>query len=137
QGDHHPHEGGHAGDAPHALHGHRFRHLGDCRDEVRTNDMGMLTKIRPSAGGTTSEAETTEVPQENLETIEQAAPVKTPAKRTPPWEKLLKKRREAKEENTLDGTFDAYPHLKSIKPRERYTFRSDYFDVDGSVACIL
>ncbi|MEV7960285.1 hypothetical protein [Streptomyces sp. NPDC088141] len=37
----------------------------------------------------------------------------------------------------LQGTFDAYPHLLVLKPREKYVFRSDYFEVDGSVACVL
>ncbi|MFJ7416171.1 hypothetical protein ACIQWZ_36000 [Streptomyces sp. NPDC098077] len=37
----------------------------------------------------------------------------------------------------LHGTFDAYAHLLALKPKERYLFRSDYFEVDGSVACIL
>ncbi|MCX4406126.1 MULTISPECIES: hypothetical protein [unclassified Streptomyces] len=37
----------------------------------------------------------------------------------------------------LQGTFDAYPHLLALKPKEKYLFRSDYFEVDGSVACIL
>lgn len=37
----------------------------------------------------------------------------------------------------LQGTFDAYPHLLALKPKEKYLFRSDYFGIDGSVACIL
>ncbi|MFD4475985.1 hypothetical protein ACFWPU_07700 [Streptomyces sp. NPDC058471] len=37
----------------------------------------------------------------------------------------------------LQGTFDAYPHLLALKPKEKYLFRSDYFEVDGSVACVL
>lgn len=44
------------------------------------------------------------------------------------------RRREVKH---LQGTFDAYPHLLALKPKEKYLFRSDYFEVDGSVACIL
>lgn len=44
------------------------------------------------------------------------------------------RRREVKH---LQGTFDAYPHLLALKPREKYLFRSDYFQVDGSVACIM
>ncbi|MEU0942353.1 hypothetical protein ABZ379_06085 [Streptomyces canus] len=44
------------------------------------------------------------------------------------------RRREVKH---LKGTFDAYPHLLALKPKEKYLFRSDYFEVDGSVACIL
>ncbi|MFD9604713.1 hypothetical protein [Streptomyces sp. NPDC059970] len=37
----------------------------------------------------------------------------------------------------LKGAFDAYPHLLALKPKEKYLFRSDYFEADGSVACIL
>ncbi|MFD7661230.1 hypothetical protein [Streptomyces sp. NPDC059788] len=48
-----------------------------------------------------------------------------------PW---WRRRQEVKH---LQGTFDAYPHLLALKPKEKYFFRSDYFEVDGSVACIL
>ena len=34
-------------------------------------------------------------------------------------------------------TFDDYPFLKNIKPKEGYIFHSDYFKVDGGYACIL
>lgn len=37
----------------------------------------------------------------------------------------------------LEGTLLAYPHLMKLKPKERYTFRSDYFNVDGYVGAIL
>lgn len=37
----------------------------------------------------------------------------------------------------LAGDFDSYPHLLALKPKEKYVFRSDYFTVDGSVACVL
>lgn len=37
----------------------------------------------------------------------------------------------------LKGSFEDYPHLMAMKPREGYVFRSDYFEVDGSTACIL
>lgn len=37
----------------------------------------------------------------------------------------------------LEGRFNAYPHLLALKPRERYVFRSDYFTIDTSVACVL
>lgn len=42
-----------------------------------------------------------------------------------------------REQAQLKGTFDAYPHLIALKPKEKYVFRSDYFEVDGSVACVL
>lgn len=41
------------------------------------------------------------------------------------------------EQKQLAGSFDSYPHLLALKPKEKYLFRSDYFEVDGSVACIL
>jgi hypothetical protein len=44
------------------------------------------------------------------------------------------RRREMKK---LEGRFDSYPHLLALKPREKYLFRSDYFEVDGSVGCVL
>ena len=37
----------------------------------------------------------------------------------------------------LEGTLAAYPHLMKLKPKEKYFFRSDYFEVDDHVACIL
>ncbi|MGW1784937.1 hypothetical protein ACWCQQ_38405 [Streptomyces sp. NPDC002143] len=51
-----------------------------------------------------------------------------------PKKNWWQRRREMKH---LQGTFDAYPHLLALKPKEKYLFRSDYFEVDGSVACIL
>lgn len=36
-----------------------------------------------------------------------------------------------------DKTFKAYPHLLEIKPKEKYIFHSDYFQVDNGVGCIL
>ena len=37
----------------------------------------------------------------------------------------------------LKGSFEDYPHLLAVKPREGYLFRSDYYEVDGNTACIL
>ncbi|MFJ8027797.1 hypothetical protein [Streptomyces sp. NPDC096311] len=51
-----------------------------------------------------------------------------------PKKNWWQRRREVKH---LQGTFDAYPHLLALKPKEKYLFRSDYFEVDGSVVCIL
>ncbi|MFJ7279344.1 hypothetical protein [Kitasatospora sp. NPDC098663] len=51
-----------------------------------------------------------------------------------PKKNWWQRRREVKH---LQGTFDAYPHLLALKPKENYLFRSDYFEVDGSVACLL
>lgn len=46
----------------------------------------------------------------------------------------LQRRQEAKK---LAGSFDSYPHLLALKPKEKYVFRSDYFEVDEGVACIM
>lgn len=42
-----------------------------------------------------------------------------------------------KKEEEADISFKSQPHLSPIKPREKYLFHSDYFDVDGSVATIM
>ena len=43
-----------------------------------------------------------------------------------------------KEARQLKGSFDQYPHLLALKPKEKYVFRSDYFEVDDNyVACIM
>lgn len=42
-----------------------------------------------------------------------------------------------RQERELAGVFANYPHLLAIKPKEGYVFRSDYYEVDGSVACVL
>ena len=47
-------------------------------------------------------------------------------------------RKARKEARQLKGSFDQYPHLLALKPKEKYVFRSDYFEVDDSyVACVL
>lgn len=47
----------------------------------------------------------------------------------------------AKKKNERDllksQTFSDYPFLLAIKPKEKYVFHSDYFDVDGRVGCIM
>ncbi len=53
-----------------------------------------------------------------------------PDKRLTWW----RRRQEAKR---LEGEFESYPHLIALKPKEKYLFRSDYFQVDGSVGCVL
>lgn len=45
--------------------------------------------------------------------------------------------RRRQEIKRLSGKFAAYPHLLALKPKEKYLFRSDHFEVDGSVACVL
>ncbi|MFE4332536.1 hypothetical protein ACFRQM_24870 [Streptomyces sp. NPDC056831] len=57
------------------------------------------------------------------------------ADEAPEPKKIWWQRRQAVKQ--LKGAFDAYPHLLALKPKEKYLFRSDYFEVDGSVACIL
>ncbi|HEU5223064.1 MAG TPA: hypothetical protein VFU07_05210 [Candidatus Lumbricidophila sp.] len=37
----------------------------------------------------------------------------------------------------LSGALSEYPHLLALKPREQYLFRSDYFQIDDSYACVL
>ena len=56
-----------------------------------------------------------------------------------PYTGLSAKERRAAERaaRRLKGTFDTYPHLLAMKPREGYLFRSDHFEVDGSMACVL
>lgn len=48
----------------------------------------------------------------------------------------LARRRQAR---LMEGRFESYPHLMALKPKEKYVFRSDYFEVDsaGSVGCVL
>lgn len=47
-------------------------------------------------------------------------------------------RKARKEARQLKGSFDQYPHLLALKPKEKYVFRSDYFEVDDAyVACIM
>ena len=38
---------------------------------------------------------------------------------------------------TKDYTFTGYPHLLAIKPKEKYIFHSDYFEIDNQFACIM
>ena len=47
-------------------------------------------------------------------------------------EKTLRKKREKRKVNAKN-----YPFLDEIRPREKYIFHSDYFDIDNQVACIL
>lgn len=47
------------------------------------------------------------------------------------------RRKREKEEAKIARTFDGYPHLVDFKPRERYVFHSDYFQVDKRFATIM
>ena len=35
------------------------------------------------------------------------------------------------EQSRLGESLELYAHLVAIKPRERYVFRSDYYEIDG------
>lgn len=37
----------------------------------------------------------------------------------------------------VDYSFNSYPHLLEIKPKEKYIFHSDYFNIDSKVACLM
>ena len=43
----------------------------------------------------------------------------------------------AKAEKNALREFRQYPYLLAMKPKERYIFHSDYFDVDGQVGTVL
>jgi hypothetical protein len=47
-------------------------------------------------------------------------------------EKALRKQRKKRKVNSKN-----YPFLDEIRPREKYVFHSDYFDIDNQVGCIL
>lgn len=38
---------------------------------------------------------------------------------------------------SADLQFSQFPYLLAVKPREKYVFHSDYFEIDGSVATIM
>lgn len=100
--------------------------------------MALMTKVRAQLGTPGKK------PDERDETAEQvvddpqadgAAQAEGAADETAePKKNWWQRRREVKH---LQGTLDAHPHLLTLKPKEKYLFRSDYFEVDGSVACVL
>lgn len=51
--------------------------------------------------------------------------------------KLFNRTKESLEANRIKSSFNAYPHLDAIRPKERYIFKSDYFKIDNYFACIL
>lgn len=52
--------------------------------------------------------------------------------------KGFKARREEKEKLKASlSNFDAYPYLVTLKPKEKYVFRSDYYTADNQYCCIL
>lgn len=72
-----------------------------------------------------------------LKAEESAAPDETSeAPRTRADKRAERKAR--KDARQLKGSFETYPHLLALKPKEKYVFRSDYFEVDENyVACIM
>lgn len=42
-----------------------------------------------------------------------------------------------KDKKSSSESFDAYPHLLEIKPKEQYIFHSDYFQVDNQFGCVM
>ncbi|WP_030570167.1 hypothetical protein [Streptomyces aureocirculatus] len=108
--------------------------------------MALMTKVRAQLGIPGKKPDETDETAElvvddpradgaaQAEGVQDAEPADGAADAAEPKKNWWQRRREVKH---LQGTFDAYPHLLALKPKEKYLFRSDYFDVDGSVACIL
>lgn len=109
--------------------------------------MALMTKVRAQLGIPGKKPDETNETAEPVvndpradgaaqtEGVQDAAPADRAAdEAAEPKKNWWQRRREVKH---LQGTFDAYPHLLALKPKEKYLFRSDYFEVDGSVACIL
>ena len=42
-----------------------------------------------------------------------------------------------KDKKSSSESFDSYPHLLEIKPKEQYIFHSDYFQVDNQFGCVM
>lgn len=55
----------------------------------------------------------------------------------PLWRRIVGRIRGENERISLKGDFESYPHLLAIKPREKYVFRSDYYQVDDQYAAIM
>lgn len=88
----------------------------------------------PSTLGTASFAEFKKAQEEAAK--EQELSTENP---NDPYAGMTKKERKAaiKAAKNLAGTFKDYPHLDSLRPKEGFVFRSDYFRVDGQHASIL
>lgn len=109
--------------------------------------MALMTKVRTQLGIPGKKPdEANETPElvvndprvdgvVQVEGVQDSVPANSAADEAAEPEKNWWRRRQ--EVKHLQGTFDAYPHLLALKPKEKYLFRSDYFEVDGSVACIL
>ncbi|MEU3016586.1 hypothetical protein ABZ635_04215 [Nocardiopsis sp. NPDC007018] len=70
---------------------------------------------------------------------EQKSEERSPDGDKDPYEGMSAKERKAAEKKArqLSGNFADYPFLLALKPKERYVFRSDYFQLDDRFACIL
>ncbi len=94
--------------------------------------MALMMRNRGTLGVPESEPETAEAVADDQ--AAEAAAEQTEEDAQEPKKSWLQRRREVKE---LQGSFESYPHLLALKPKERYLFRSDYFEVDDSVGCVL
>ena len=108
--------------------------------------MSLMTRIPGSTrrAGDPEEIEHTETEEKHFavstrEVAAKSEPTSTKEDESGPVEPEPKKSwwRRRKEIKQLEGDFASYPHLLAVKPKERYLFRSDYFEVDDSVACVL
>ena len=73
-----------------------------------------------------------------LRSAQNAEPTDSGKKTTPSAADRREARKARKEARQLLGSFDSYPHLVALKPKERVVFRSDYFTVDDDyVACVM
>lgn len=97
-----------------------------------TSGMRQRTKRRASAGGRAAAFDFTELDKVAAE----IAAAQDDEDDTLDTSKLSRKERKALEA-AMGDTIDVYPHLMALKPKERYVFHSDYFQVDDQVACIL
>ncbi|WP_199230338.1 hypothetical protein [Promicromonospora sp. AC04] len=102
-----------------------------------------MTRLRRQLGipgkgqGTASTPAAADVASQNLPAGESAPRRAEAAERDGASEPTKSWWQRRQETRSLQGSFDAYPHLLALKPKEKYLFRSDYFEVDGSVACVL
>ena len=92
--------------------------------------MRLTTRVRAPLG-IPAEKQENHAPDRNDAAVDDGHAGRARTNTKPSW---WQRRREMKQ---LAGSFDSYPHLIALKPKEKYLFRSDYFEVDGSVACIL
>lgn len=73
-----------------------------------------------------------------LQAAEAAGAAPSSAAAAPTQTEKRDDRKARKAARQLKGSFDQYPHLLALKPKEKYVFRSDYFEVDDSyVACVM